>query len=282
MRRAAVWLLGFKAVLGAAVALGYVSWRDTYPYGYSHRCDLNLYLALEKYAAAHGGAFPTGGRTPEASLGLLYKNVDWVTADLLRGKTVPESVVQETLDRGGPLGPESCGWHYVEGLRVDDDPRLALFWDKVGLGHNGERLSCGGHIVMFLDGRRPHIPEVDWQTFLDEQERLLAQRARGSALHLDAAVPAGRETLQVQLRVVDDGLCARVWRDWWGPCSVELIADIDREPEVGAVGLPVVAADELRDAKAVAGPKTGTVRFVLKRHTIAFDGNDFIFEPPGK
>jgi hypothetical protein len=275
----ALWLLGLVAAVDAVVVLGYVYWRGHYPYGYSHRCDLNLYLALEKYAAAHGGAFPTGGRTPEASLGLLYRNVDWVTADLLRGKTVPESVVQETLDRCERLGPESCGWHYVEGLRVDDDPGLALFWDKVGLGHNGERLSGGGHIVMFLDGQRPHIPEADWQTFLDEQDRLLAARTEGGALHVDAAVPAGRETLQVQLRVVDDGLCARVWRDWWGPCAVEDIARIGREPEVGVVGLPVVAADELRGAKAVAGPKPGTVRFVLKRHTIAFDGSRFTVEP---
>ena len=34
-------------------------------------------------------------------------------------------------------------------LWLDDDRRLALCWDKVGLGHNGERLPDGGHTVLF-------------------------------------------------------------------------------------------------------------------------------------
>ena len=71
------------------------------------------------------------------------------------------------------MSPDTCGWHYVEGLRKDDDPRLALFWDKVGLGHNGERLNGGGHIVTFVDGFPKHIPESEWTGFLDEQESCL-------------------------------------------------------------------------------------------------------------
>jgi hypothetical protein len=281
MRRAAGWLLKLAVVLGAMVALGYGYWRHQYPYGYSHCCDLILHHALEEYAAAHGGAFPTGAVTPEASLGLLYKNVEWADADLLRGKTVPASAVREKLDGGEPLAPESCGWHYVEGLRVDDDPRLALFWDKAGLGHNGQRLAGGGHAVMFLNGLRTHIPEAEWQTFLDEQGRLLAERARGSALRVDATVPAGHERLRVQLRALDGDLYARVWRDWRF-CSGELVAHIDREPTIGVVGLPVVTSDELRAAMVLAGPKPGTVRFVLKEHVIAFDGSGFSFVPPGR
>jgi hypothetical protein len=74
------------------------------------------------------------------------------SANLLRGKTVPESVVKEILERGELVTPETCGWHYVERLRLDDDYRLALFGDKAGLDHNGGLLAEGGHFVLFVDG----------------------------------------------------------------------------------------------------------------------------------
>jgi hypothetical protein len=76
-----------------------------------------------------------GGGTPEGSLSLLFSN--YVDAYTLRGKTVPLNVTEEGLETG-KLGPDSCGWHYVEGLTDTDDPQIAILWDKVGLGHNGE------------------------------------------------------------------------------------------------------------------------------------------------
>ena len=79
-------------------------------------------------------------------MSLLYRE-QFTEAAILRGKTVSESQVVPRLEAGQLLSPELCGWHYVEGLRRDSDRRLALFWDKVGLGHNGEILAGGGHIV---------------------------------------------------------------------------------------------------------------------------------------
>jgi hypothetical protein len=176
-----------RLVLAAAIAvvviplvLGYGWWRYHFPYGMSHCCDLILYDALQQYATRHGGAFPAGEATPEASMSLLYreKSEYGKLADerLLRGKTVPESVVKEILERGDLLTPETCGWHYVEGLRLDVDPRIALFWDKVGLDHNGGRLAEGGHIVVFVDGQRKHIPKAQWDGFTENQHKLLADR----------------------------------------------------------------------------------------------------------
>ena len=100
----------------------YYCWR--LPYGWSHSCDKQLVGALQQYADDHGGAYPAGEATPEASLSLLYPNYanEWV----LQGKTVPLDVVKATLEKGNRLGPDTCGWHYVEGLRKDDDRRLAL------------------------------------------------------------------------------------------------------------------------------------------------------------
>jgi hypothetical protein len=153
-------LLSVPIAAGVLLALVYyqrAEWQYQYPYGFSHCCDLQLGQALREYARNHDGAFPAGKATPEASLSLLYREKTdsgerLVDANLLRGKTVPEPVVKGILERGELLTPETCGWHYVEGLRLDDDHRLALFWDKAGLNHNGGRLTQGGHVVMFVNG----------------------------------------------------------------------------------------------------------------------------------
>ncbi|MGD9125973.1 MAG: hypothetical protein PVH19_01235 [Planctomycetia bacterium] len=179
MRRRTKILLAIVLVVLVLFVLVYVNYRNRYPYGVSHCCDIQLYFALYEYAQAHDGVFPAGEATPEASLSLLCREkTEWAAdANLLRGKTVPESVVQEVLDRGELLTPETCGWHYVEGLNLDDHDRLALFWDKVGLDHNGGELPAGGHIVYFVGGYREYIPETEWEKFLEEQRNLHAQRA---------------------------------------------------------------------------------------------------------
>jgi hypothetical protein len=165
------------AVLLLLLALATAGWswhRWTYPYGWSHCCDDQLWFALQRYAADHGGFFPTGGATPEASLSLLYPK--YADANLLRGKTVPEEVVQAILDRGEPLGPETCGWHYVEGLNLRGNPDAVLFWDKVGLGHNGQRLEDGGHFITRIGSGREYFSGANWPAFVEEQERLAAAR----------------------------------------------------------------------------------------------------------
>lgn len=148
-----------------------------FPYGRSHNCDKMISFALLQYADAHDGWFPQGEETPEASLSLLYKQDPSLTC-ALPGKTVPESVVTARLASGNLLTPETCGWHYVPGLRSDDNPRLGLFWDKVGLGHNGERLRDGGHVVWFVSGAKEYIPANRWEKFLGEQEELHSQLTR--------------------------------------------------------------------------------------------------------
>lgn len=165
-------------LLAAVGVSRYIEWQQRYPYGRSHCCDKQLASALFQYAIAHDRKFPAGEATPEASLSLLYRDDRNISAYLLRGKTVPESMVQAILERGELLGPETCGWHYVEGLTLSDDSRLALFWDKTGLGHNGERLPEGGHYVAFVNGFSDYIPAVKWKAFLAEQKRLYAARAK--------------------------------------------------------------------------------------------------------
>jgi hypothetical protein len=145
-----------------------------YPYGWSHCCDKALMIALVQYAEANNGEYPAGESCSEASLSLLYPK--YLDANTLRGKIVPMEIVEKQLQQDKKLGPDSCGWHYVEGLTRKDDPRLALVWDKVGLGHNGEILSGGGHYVIFVDTQMRYIDGNHWNDFEDLQERLLLEK----------------------------------------------------------------------------------------------------------
>ena len=171
-----------RIAIGAAV-LGCVTFAlffwirsqlPSYPYGWSHCCLKGIGLALRQYAEKYDGHYPAGGGSPEASLSLLYRE-HTINAEYLRGKTVPVERVQRILERGELLGPDSCGWHYVEGLTTSDDPNLALVWDKVGLGHNGEDIH-GGHSVWLLGCSEEVVPAAEWPDFLKHQQKLLTER----------------------------------------------------------------------------------------------------------
>src|SRR5262249_49811344 len=130
--------------------------------------------ALQQYAEDHNGAYPAGEATPEASLSLLYPK--YADAEMLRGRTVPVEVVRAILEGGGRLTPETCGWHYVEGPTLKDDPGLALLWGKVALDHNGGRTYDGGQTVLRVNRGYGYVPGPEWPRFLEEPQRLLAAR----------------------------------------------------------------------------------------------------------
>lgn len=159
-------------VLSLLAGGGYGWFRSQYPFGWTHVCEIQLFDALMRYADEHNGAFPTGPATPEACLALLHQPPYDVNAHLLSGKSIDTETAAVALINTGTLSPKSCGWHYVPGLRQADSPELALFWDKVGLNHNGGKLSGGGHIVWFIDGTHRHIPAAEWDSFITAQQEL--------------------------------------------------------------------------------------------------------------
>jgi hypothetical protein len=111
---------------------------------------------------------------------LLYPK--YLDAKILRGKTFPEGPAAKLLASGKPLTPETCGWHYVDGLTMPQGSvwrNVAIFWDKVGLGHNSERLPDGGHTVCFMGGDSRVINQADWRRFLADQEKAVAAIRRG-------------------------------------------------------------------------------------------------------
>ncbi|MCB1133142.1 MAG: hypothetical protein KDN05_18620 [Verrucomicrobiae bacterium] len=191
-KRAMVWV----CMLLMIVAGFLLYLKRLYPHGMSHCCILGMMMALEEYAGEHDGRYPWKDETPEAALGRLHRE-GLTDANTLRGMIVPLKAVEEILDRGGDLGPASCGWHYVPGLTLADDRKLAFLWCKEPLEHNGQRSHDGGREVLFVGGERRWISGSRWQSFLKEQEDLLKQRSpresEGRALVTGAIeMPDGR------------------------------------------------------------------------------------------
>jgi hypothetical protein len=170
-----VWCLGAMVVMVLSVA-GYFWYM--YPEGYHPACGRALRGSLEIYAGDHDGKYPAGEATPEASLSLLYP--DYCDAYILAGKTKSAKEAERILKAGGKLGPETCDWHYVEGLTQKEyyDMDMALFWDKSNLNHQGRRMLDGSHEVYRQGTFSPdYVPGSKWAEFLAEQKRLLEERA---------------------------------------------------------------------------------------------------------
>ena len=161
--------------LAGVIVLVAVYFRFMYPHGPHPACARALKLALVFYAHDHDGKFPAGEATPEASLSLLYP--EYASAEILAGKRKSVKIAERILASGGRLSPETCDWHYVEGLTDSDYSEIAIFWDKSNLDHAGRRMFDGSHEVFRIRSVSPeYIPASRWADFLAEQQRLLAAR----------------------------------------------------------------------------------------------------------
>ena len=174
-KRRGIVLVLVMVVVVAGILVAYR--RTVYPYGQSHCCILGMMFALEGYAQENGGKFPAGGESPEADLSLLYTS-QLVDANTLRGMTVSRKTVQGILNKGGLLGPDSCGWQYEPGLTLADDPELALLWCKSALNHNGRRSKDGGREVLFIGRGREWVSGERWPAFLERQTDLMKRRSK--------------------------------------------------------------------------------------------------------
>jgi hypothetical protein len=171
--RVLIYLLVVAIIVVVAV---YSYYRYRYPYGSHHVCDSQMSKSLMIYATDHGGKYPSGEPTPEASLSLLYPKY-LSSPTIIAGKGGSIERATKILKSGGRLGPNDCNWHYVEGLNDMDSSELAILWDKLpGLGHNCDRLKDGLRGVVYVGGSCEYIPEAKWEEFLAQQNKLLSQR----------------------------------------------------------------------------------------------------------
>ncbi len=175
-RRWFVLIAVVSSAMGILVKRSLDHHKEEYPYGVSHCCIDGMGLALRLYAQEHGGAYPAGESSPEASLSLLCRS-NYIDVGTIRGMTVPERTVRGVIEGGGLLGPQNCGWQYVEGLTQTNDPRIALLYCKEALGHNGQRTKDGGRQVLFVgDGGIQWVSGDRWSAFLSEQSELLRSK----------------------------------------------------------------------------------------------------------
>jgi len=167
-------LFAVGTLITVSAIVCWFEWQRQFPFGRTHCCAKGIGMELRIYAENHRGWLPHGRPTPEGSLSLLCTDsnlVGWIC-----GKNIPVAVARAALAKDGTLGPASCGWHYVEGLRSDDYPQIAVAWDKIhGLGHNGQRVEGLARSVILLDGSEQGISEKKWPDFVADQKARLAK-----------------------------------------------------------------------------------------------------------
>jgi hypothetical protein len=152
------------------------------PYG-QRDCYMPCILSsLQAYAYDHNGWFPKEGKTPLESLQLLYPRYIGPDANLLSGISGDRKTVNEIIQQGGHITAEYSSWIYFSGLRSDDDPAIALIYERQpGVQFNGIKSKGGGHVVGFVDGNFKQIPDGKWETFLEEQSSLRNNLRRNSS-----------------------------------------------------------------------------------------------------
>jgi hypothetical protein len=141
-----------------------------YPYGERTISLLTIQDALEAYAEDNNGYFPSGGKTPLKSLQKLYPKYRGLP-DYFAGLSGDIELTNRTLRSGGELDNTMSSWVYWQGFHIDDNPNLAVIWERRdGIAYNGTRTQKGSHSVGFIDGTKKQI--YDWDKFAKKQKKL--------------------------------------------------------------------------------------------------------------
>jgi hypothetical protein len=188
-----------KAILGVGLAglllVGAIwgLYRWEYPFG-ARTCRLPcMIMSLHRYAYAHDGWYPKEGKTRLDSLRVLLgdgEKGNYIgVPDLLAGISGNEEETRKRFFAGTPIDETVSSWVYFPGFRSDDDPQLAIIWERQqGICFNGSR--ADGHAVGFADGHHEQIPQARWPAFLKEQEALrqttLAKRPAETGMNTPA------------------------------------------------------------------------------------------------
>jgi len=169
---------------GIAGVSGYHHW--LYPFGHRVGCMPNTLGALSYYAREHQGWYPRDGATPLVCLQAFYPK--YLGAELA-GITGDRGEVLRRLERQQSIDDTVSSWMYFPELRFDDDPEIALIWERRGgVTVNGHR--DDGHAVGFVDGSVRQISSGEWPDFTRRQaelrQRVLSTRNSGQAAQKQA------------------------------------------------------------------------------------------------
>lgn len=141
-------------------------------------CILQTGMAFNNYAADHDGHFPfdTNGYGKALLLLADYTGNFWAC---LTGPGYEGKVFEVAAESGGNIPEGECGRVYVQGLSATDNPKIALFFDKLPTP-GGDH--CHGFHRMFaplarevwtVGSSRQVVKESDWHAFAKEQVDLL-------------------------------------------------------------------------------------------------------------
>jgi hypothetical protein len=158
--------VGLAFLILVAISFGY--YRYLFPYGYRPCCMPCTMLGLFAYAYDHQGWYPETNGPGVNSLELLYPKYLGVE---LAGLTGNRSVVMHQLELGQDMGDASTSWIYFPGFSTNDNPKIAMIWERQkGVLFDGRR--AAGHAVGFVDYSFRMIDDSDWPSFTNEQARL--------------------------------------------------------------------------------------------------------------
>src|SRR5690349_20218078 len=178
MRIKLILVLG---ILTICIICGITSWyRWEFPYG-QRPCALPCTMqGLWMYANQHERWFPSQTNSSN-TLDLLRELVPgYVAPGVLAGVSGNVSKVRQCLETGRAIDSSISSWVYWQGFRADDDPRLAIIWERAeGVNGIGQRSLSGGHAVGFADGTYRQIAKTDWAAFVKSQEVLRAKVVSG-------------------------------------------------------------------------------------------------------
>jgi hypothetical protein len=154
------------AIVAIVIAAGWAHKRY-YPHGLRSGKLPTFMATLAAYASDHDGKYPDGGATPLESLQKLYPKY---ACSELAGLSGDEDATRRCLEDGKALNSAISSWVYFPGFSTNDDPNIAIIWEKEeGIFVNGSRGS--GHAVGLIGGY-DQIPASQWPAFLKKQELL--------------------------------------------------------------------------------------------------------------
>ena len=156
-------------LLVSAIA-GWVFYGNKYPYGRTHRCSKALSSMLLEYAQENNGNFPRSEVPNALGLSALIESNPGAL-EYVVGKAGDLKAAERFYDENGFLEARHSSWEYTEGLSVDDTER-ALLWDRIPLGHHGERTKTNSREVILIGGRVLVVPEGEWKDFIKNQSNI--------------------------------------------------------------------------------------------------------------
>jgi hypothetical protein len=145
---------------------------------HSHEhCIKSAGLGFQAYAHEHQGSFPSNTNGFGNALLVLVKG-GYCTIGEITGPGDDGRVFGEAMKTGAPIPEERCSRVYIQGLSGNDNPQIALLFDKKPT-HGGDHFRRPWRPLLrevsLLDGSMQAILEKNWPAFASNQVELLVQ-----------------------------------------------------------------------------------------------------------